>query len=110
MTSYGSGTQLVYYTFPIFYYITLLPAPLCKFVFFLVLMKKVVRDMKRTQDITTPEFLLVTSVSGIYESMMFPVLWFMEYLPGQARYILAACLFLKMIGDVWAFQRKQRGR
>ncbi|KAK9880370.1 hypothetical protein WA026_010254 [Henosepilachna vigintioctopunctata] len=101
--------EAVINTFPLLYYIGALPKPCCRFVLFLVLVKKVLRDVKRCR-MCSRELILATSMGGITEALLFPVLWFMEYLPGQARYILAACLFLKMIGDVWAFQRKQRGR
>ncbi|XP_044757670.1 uncharacterized protein LOC123315850 isoform X1 [Coccinella septempunctata] len=110
MANYERNASMVMSTFPIFYYVGLLPRPLCKLVLFLIFVKKVIRDMKRTEHITTPQFLLSVSVGGIYEAMMFPILWFMEYLPDQARYILAGCLFMKLIGDVWAYQKKQRRR
>lgn len=70
MTNYERNALMVMSTFPIFYYVGLLPKPLCKLVLFLIFVKKVIRDMKRTETITTPEFLLSVSVGGIYEAMM----------------------------------------
>ncbi|KAL3276354.1 hypothetical protein HHI36_011738 [Cryptolaemus montrouzieri] len=96
-------------SFPILYYIGVLPKPCCRFILFLIMVKKVFRDVKRCQ-LCSRELLLASSMGGVTEALLFPVLWFMEYLPDQARYILAGCLFLKMIGDVWAFQKKQRRR
>lgn len=35
----------------------------------------------------------------------FPILWFLEYLPGFFRFTLAACILLKMLRDVYNYNR-----
>lgn len=39
---------------------------------------------------------------------LFPVMWFMESLPSYFRFIIAACLLVKMFRDVYNFNRNYK--